>query len=74
MSIYGSSFRSSYMRLIFKFWETLTRNDHKIANNLVLFEDTLNEDVSHEGWLLLISVIRDSLVVNRVLEAGLTRP
>jgi hypothetical protein len=24
-----------------------------MANTLVMFEDTLNEDVGHEGWFLL---------------------
>jgi hypothetical protein len=53
MSIYDSLSRSSYMQVIFKFWETLTRKDHKIANTLVLFENTRNEDLCNEEWFLL---------------------
>jgi hypothetical protein len=38
-----------YVRVIFKFWETETREDHTISSTLVMFKDTLNEDVCNEG-------------------------
>jgi hypothetical protein len=44
------------MKMIFKFWETeARRKDNIISNTLVMFEDTLKEDVCNDGWFLLAS-------------------
>jgi dihydroneopterin aldolase len=52
-SVHDSLSRSPYTRVIFKFWETVAKKDYKIANTIVMFEDTLNEDICTEGWFLL---------------------
>jgi hypothetical protein len=41
--------------VIFKFWETFASKYHKTANTLVMFKDTLNEDILSDGWFLLAS-------------------
>jgi hypothetical protein len=57
MPMHDSLSRSStYIKVISKFWETeAKRKDSTISNTLVMFEDTLNDDVCNEGWFLLAS-------------------
>jgi hypothetical protein len=45
--------RWPYTGRIFKFWATFTVKYRKTANTLVMFEDTLNEDLINGGWFLL---------------------